>query len=231
LVRLIRQKRQQVKELVLGLPQIRQYAKSEVHGTLEVPSGLLGIRDIPAYWNYLKSRRFDPAEIETYWGVKGTCPGKDLQWRLWIPITDKFGRTVSWTTRSVGSEETAAQKYISASPEQEGMPHKHLLYAEQYAVNTIIIAEGPIDVWAIGPGAVATFGSTFTAQQIAKAAAYPIRVVCYDNEPEAQKQARSLCRDLSALPGITENVILESGDDPGSADEEEILELRKRFGL
>jgi hypothetical protein len=53
--------------------------------------------------------------------------------------------------------------------------------------------------------------------------------VCFDGEPEAQARARTLARTLSLYPGVTWNVKLESGEDPATADQEEIKELRKKF--
>lgn len=193
-----------------------------------MPSGLVGIRDIPAYWDFLVDRRFDPDEISEYWGVKGTLPGTQYQWRLWIPIQDVHGQVVSWTTRTIG-QDTEAQRYISANPEQEATPHKHLLYGAHRAVSTVVVVEGPTDVWAIGPGAVATFGTSFTPQQVSALSKYPVRIVCYDNEPLAQRQARKLCRELMAFPGTTENVVLETGSDPGDASDAELMELRSHY--
>src|SRR5690606_40342887 len=95
--------------------------------------------------------------------------------------------------------------------------------------HTIVIVEGPIDAWTIGPGAVATFGLSFSAEQKAAMSEFPRRVVCFDSEHLAQKQAKRLCEDLCLLPGVTENVVLESGKDPRSCDPDEVLELRKRY--
>jgi hypothetical protein len=59
---------------------------------------------------------------------------------------------------------------------------------------------------------------------------YPVRVVCFDKEEEAQQKAKKLCSLLQVYSGETYRVVL-SGDDPDSSDLDEITELRKRFGL
>jgi hypothetical protein len=57
---------------------------------------------------------------------------------------------------------------------------------------------------------------------------YPVRVVCFDNEQEAQKRATVLAKTLESLPGKTYNISLDAKD-PGCAHESEIKELRKQF--
>jgi hypothetical protein len=50
-----------------------------------------------------------------------------------------------------------------------------------------------------------------------------------DNDERAQAVGRRLASQLAGFPGETAVVRLESGTDPGSADPEEIAELRRRF--
>jgi hypothetical protein len=58
---------------------------------------------------------------------------------------------------------------------------------------------------------------------------FPVRVVCLDNEPEAQKRAGALAEQLKQLPGETYEVRIESGKDVAEADPAEVGEPRKRF--
>jgi DNA primase len=108
------------------------------------------------------------------------------------------------------------------------MPHKSLLYGEDLARKTIIINEGPTDAWAIGPGAVATLGTSYSLSQVSKMVEFEKRIVCFDNEPAAQARARKLCADLSAFPGSTENCILDA-DDAASASRKELKLLRQTY--
>lgn len=176
---------------------------------------------------YLISRGFNPTEIEKLWGISSTGMYGDFSWRIWIPIILN-GKTVSWTTRSVGNIKT---KYISAKPEQEIVNHKHLLYGEDYARHSIVVVEGPIDVWAVGPGAVAVMGLNYSQEQVARIAKYPIRTICFDQGKDAQLAASKLAEELSCLEGETHTIELESGSDPANADKKEIKMLRNRFLL
>ncbi len=193
-------------------------------GTLRLPTGIGDIG--PAHRAYLASRGFDPDEIERLWGVQGIGMVGRYRWRLFIPIHHQ-GRVVSWTTRSVQAH--AKQRYMSAAAKDEAIPHKELLYGADYARHAITIHEGPLDVLAVGKGAVATCGTGFTDHQLLAMAKYPVRVVCFDAGTAAQRRARELADMLSVFPGTTHNVQLESGDDPAEADRAEIQELRKAF--
>lgn len=187
-----------------------------------------GLSDLASpHANYLKGRGFDPKDLVSKWQIKSISVAPRLQWRIYIPIVYQ-GQVVSWTTRAIIDAE-GVLRYQSAAAYEETVNHKDLLYAEDLARNAIIICEGPLDVWKIGPGAVATFGTGYTKAQVNKMVRYPVRVVCFDAQKDAQDQARKLCRELEVFPGDTYNVVLDSAKDAGAASVEELQELRKKF--
>ncbi len=213
-------------EALTTLPQIDRdnaFLPQARRGKLVYPSGVGEL--LPAHQRYLKKRGFDVDRLQRLWGVKGIGLSAKLPWRIFLPITLEE-EVVSWTTRSIDKD--VPTRYVSASIEQESVHHKDLLYGEQYARHSIIICEGPFDVWAIGPGAVATFGTGYSQAQLLRMLDYPVRVVCYDNEREAQKRADRLVSELGAFPGITYNARLD-GKDPASSPKKNIRELRRRF--
>lgn len=194
-------------------------------GTYKPPAGVGPMG--PAHRAYLQRRGFDPDEIERLWGVQGTGQqGGPMAWRLYVPIYH-HGAAVSWTARSIKPNTT--QRWLSAAYEQEAVHHKDILYGADYCTHAAIIHEGPTDVWATGPGAVATCGTGYTTAQLKAMARYTVRVVCYDSSPAAQRRARELAGLLAPFPGTTHNVQLETGDDPADADPAEVEELRAAF--
>ena len=196
----------------------------ERRGTLKIPDGVTSLK--ASHRKYLQSRAFDPDEVERLWNVGGIGLAAHLAWRLFIPIYQDDDM-VSWTTRSI-SHQTNVLRYISAKPEDESVPLKHVLYGEQYARHAIIICEGPLDVWKIGPGAVATLGVGYSSYQFNRMITYPIRVVCFDNDKTGRERAWKLSNDLSGFPGETFNVTLKEGD-AGSASSSTVKKLRKMF--
>lgn len=194
-------------------------------GKLVVPKGL----DTPArqHWEYLERRGFDFDEVLNRWNIGGFTIHSRLPWRIYIPIHDRRGNQVSWTTRSISDDVKA--KYITASVEEEALSHKRVLYGAHHALHCVIVVEGPLDAWAIGPGAVATCGISFTREQIDLLGQYPMRIVCFDSERMAQRRADHLCAQLSQFPGVTERIVLETGSDPASASKQEIAQIRSTF--
>jgi hypothetical protein len=182
---------------------------------------LLPLEFSPAHRKYVRQRGFDPEELVRLWQVSAIAIAPKIQWRLFIPVI-WHNEYVSWTTRTIGDKEP---RYISAAPQQETIPHKHVLYGGDFVRHAVIVHEGPLDVWATGPGAVATFGVGFTPEQVLWLSQIPQRFVCFDSEPAAQLRAQQLCDQLAGFPGQTANVLLDAKD-PASATAKELEELR-----
>lgn len=213
-----------IKELLGDVVQGVEDDKPQVRGKLIFPPGVgpLGAPHV----EYLSGRGFDPIKLYSLWEVKGIgYEGGNLAWRLFIPIIFR-GETVSWTTRTV-IPDPSIPRYRSARPDQEKIHHKDLLYGEDFCRHAIVVCEGVTDVWRIGPGAVATFGTTVTAAQKFRIAKYPVRIYCFDNEPEARRRSKALANELAIFPGETYNLSLSSGKDPGDASEDDIAQIRK----
>jgi len=191
-------------------------------GRYRCPKGLQALTG--PYRRYLQDRGLNPRVIEDIWGLRATGLRGPLSWRLWIPV-ELGGRPVTWTTRAIG--EGVEPRYRAADPGDEDVPLKHTLYGADYAGPAVIVVEGMVDVWSIGPGAVGLFGTKYSPQQVALLGRYPVRTICLDGD--AQKQGRRLASELEAMPGQTNLVELESGNDPNEAEESELMELRRRF--
>ncbi len=193
---------------ILG-DQILHRRKTETShtGRLRLPGGRCDL--MPVHLRYLERRGLNGPLLARVWGLQGIgIDGWELAWRIFIPIHQK-GEVVSWTTRSVGQR--GASKYITAKFEDSSVPIKDVLFGVDYARNAIIICEGPFDVFKIGPGAVATLGTSYSNDQMYAISKFPVRAVCFDNEPAAQKRARKLCNKLASVAGRTENVVCKTG--------------------
>ncbi len=192
-------------------------------GAVSLPSGLQALNG--PHRRYLEGRGFDPDRLARLWGLRGIGLAANLSWRIWIPI-QRDGETVSWTTRSIGSE---GRRYINARPEEEKVPAREMLYGQDYCRHAVVVCEGPTDVWRLGPGAVATMGLGYSRRQAELIGAHPTRAICFDADPGARRRARRLAAELSPLPGETHVVELESGPDVAEADQEEVDQIRREF--
>ena len=213
---------QDVTKLLEGVTVTRTERKEKPTGVYRAPHGL-GPPQL-AHIQYLKKRGFNPEEIISLWGLRGTdWKSNDIPWRLFIPIVHR-GNTVSWTSRAIGKD--VRPKYYSAAEVNENIPHKSLLYGMDFVRDTCIVVEGPTDVWNIGPGAVGTFGLSYCPAQVSAISKVPNRYIAFDNSIQAQKVARKLSRDLSIFTGNTYLMEIDA-DDPGSASRSEVQKVRE----
>lgn len=214
----------EVRSLIGDADALPRTDDTRKRGRLRLPDGLGPL--LPAHDDYLRGRGFDPRELERLWGIRGIGPAAKLAWRIFIPITQD-GRTVSWTTRKIAAGDD--RKYWNASPDQEEISAKQVLFGADRAGHSVTVHEGYLDAVAVGPGALGTGGLVVTRSQLLAIVSFPRRAICFDSEPDAQRRAEKLCRDLEPFPGVTINVVLETGKDAAEADKKEIKKLRRRF--
>lgn len=168
---------------------------------------------------YLEGRGFDPEKLEKKWRLKQTGPVSFLDKipygnRIIIPIR-WGGELVSFQTRDITGK--AEQRYLACPMRREVIHHKHIVYGKEEKWSkhpALIVVEGVVDVWKLGSSAVATFGTSFTMEQVLALAKIHDRFfIVYDNEPQAQQQARKLAVKLKALG---KKVFIETvNTDPG----------------
>lgn len=218
-------------QVVPLLKQLDRTPEQEVQhtGKLKLPKAVGPLQK--PHVAYLRERGFKVKEIAPLWKLQGINHlGGRLAWRLFIPVYFR-GKVVTWTTRSIASGiNPEPLRYVTATSEESDLPRNQLLYGLDMAKWAIAITEGPIDAWAIGPGAVATLGTNYSQQQVALMAKFPVRAICFDNEPEAQLRARKLVDQLCSYPGHTLNIVFDAKD-PASAPKADIEVVRKQLGL
>lgn len=136
---------------------------------VQPPGPVFNLADLPPYHQaceYLASRGFDPVYLGKTYGV-GYCveatfwPARN---RIFIPLYDG-GDLRGYQMRYVGEPpDKRTPKYWSCP----NMDRKLLLYNLDVAVNyeTVVLVEGPMDAWSVGPMAFASWGFPPTALQI-----------------------------------------------------------------
>ena len=210
-----------VYELVRSVRKTGAADDYQVTGKYKEPDGLEPLGKV--HKKYLNGRGFDLEQLSRLWQVDtGTLLRPPLSWRVFIPVVQQ-GRRVTWTTRSLVNE---GIRYLHAGPEDEGVPIKHTLYGSDYAMNSVVVCEGPTDVWRLGPGAVALYGLSWTDQQVNLLLNYHQCFVCFDNEVKAQKRAKQLCGQLESR-GTSSCILQIDADDLGSASKKEIKAIRR----
>ena len=174
---------------------------------------------------YLSKRGFDPDYLEREWGLLQTGPVSFLDKiaygnRILIPI-NWGGKVVSFQSRDI--TERSDRKYLACPMRRETIHHKNILYGKPECwgeFKSIIIVEGVTDVWRFGPRAVATFGIEFKTEQVRQLKSLGERFfIVFDNEPQAQGQARLLAAKLRAF---RKEVYIETVEsDPGGMKQDD----------
>lgn len=207
----------------------RSYVKKLPKGKKEfkLPSGIVELTS--RHKKYLRSRGYDPFELEEVWGIQSTSPTSTLDkisyaYRVLFPFNWN-GQLVSFDTRDVTGKQK--DRYKACPKERERVEHKHILYGNQEAWgSTGIIVEGPTDVLRMGEHSAATSGIRFTFQQVRIIAnTFKRAPVVFDDEPQAQRQAKKLVAELKFRGVDSWNVKIKG--DPGNLSPREAKELRK----
>jgi hypothetical protein len=210
----------QATEYLVNVLCEKQYQDDKPRGILKLPQNCSPLGTPQRC--YLRGRGFNPDELESQWALLGTSNGSNYPWRIVIPII-RHAQIVSWTARACSDDNP--KRYITARHDEESFPAKHWLYGLDHVRHAVIVCEGPTDVWRVGPGAVCTFGLSYSREQVLLLSKIPKRVIVFDSEPAAQRKAKRLVNDLVPFPGHTHLIELDSKD-PGSARPDEICKLR-----
>jgi hypothetical protein len=166
--------------------------------------------------------------------------GCDLKFRIVIPVFIN-GLMVTYHTLDVTGKQTP--KYLGCPIEKSILALKSTVYNIDNVLNTVLIVEGPTDVWRMGSGSVCTWGLQFTAEQVNLLISKKLKraFVMFDGEDiedphyeikhaVALRKADELAWALKS--GIQEvNVLEMSFGDPGSLSDEMATHLRKELGL
>lgn len=190
----------------------------------------------PAHRRYLEGRGFDPVDLEFHHGIQYTLmdrwEGIDTSYRVIIPVYDLDGSVVAWQGRAISKEQEL--RYIFPPVEKCVKHYKHTLYGAEACRNLrrVVVCEGVFDQWRLGPGSVATFGTSLTREQVNLLANWEEVVFLFDPEETAQAHAREYARDLAALGRRVEVCAAEFGTDrngeprdPGDLTREEAREV------
>jgi hypothetical protein len=179
---------------------------------------------------YLKNRNFDPDYIVEKYKITGTGPmeewkGKNYQLRIIIPIIEN-GKIISFQGRDITNKQEL--RYKGCPIELSVKNYKHTLYNLDNCPGTSIrLVEGITDVWRMGDGYAATFGTSISDYQLATLSRYKNIVFLFDPETEAQEKARKGAEKLAAIGENVEMVELTTGCDPGDLTEDQAEKLRK----
>lgn len=181
---------------------------------------------------YLQDRNFDPDYLIKEYGITGTDPGETwngmlYELRLIIPIIYK-GQLVSFQGRDITDKQK--ERYKGCSIEESVINYKHILYNIDRALSDrVVVVEGMTDVWKMGDGFVASFGTIMTSSQIQSLSTFQKIFFLFDPDTQAQRQANKYACQLASMGRDVEVLNNLSGKDPGDMSEKEAEEIRREI--
>jgi len=129
-------------------------------------------------------------------------------------------------TGQVGKE---GKRYLPCPKEKEAEPHQTVLYGGDRVPpgGPVVIVEGIMDAWKLGPGAVGIHGQKCTPSQLLKLIRSGIRKAGVFLDPDAGESSEALCSVLSGA-GL-EVYEIRADTDPGDLPEEEARKIISTF--
>lgn len=194
---------------------------------LSWPIGAVSLRE--CHRAYLRGRKYDADKLEKVWKLRGTLGVGDYAWRIILPYFHN-GAFVSYQARDITRR--SSLRYRACSKEDEVIDHKKLLYGEQLVPSRrrIVVVEGGADAWRLGPGAVATSGTSITSAQLARIAKYKEIYLFLDSSDAI---ARENMQRIAATLCNTSHVEILTSDtkDPGEMKQKHADALMRDLGF
>lgn len=205
-------------------PEIIKKRKKSYAKNIELPLETIELQK--QHKMYLQNRNFDYTQLQKTWNIKGTLNTGPYSYRIIAPIYYK-NKLVSYQARDITDK--ASIKYKACKIKKEIIHHKHMCYGIDKIENKKgIIVEGITDVWRIGSGAICTFGTSYTPQQVQFIKNHLDTIfILYDfREKQAKEKATKLCCDLSLFCSV-EIIELDVEGDPGNMSQKDADYLKK----
>jgi DNA primase len=176
--------------------------------------------------SFLENRKYEAQTVIKQYDLYATGPVGDYKHRLLIPVFFKK-RIVSFVGRDVTNQSKI--KYKNSSEQYSIKDVKQCLYNMDSVIqDKAVIVEGVFDTWRIGDGAIATFGTKYTREQLRLLKGLKRVFILYD--ADAIPTAHKLAYDLTTIVPQIEVLELSEGD-PDNLTEKDVRALRKDLNL
>lgn len=200
----------------------------------ELPCGTIHIEHSKldkAFVYLTKDRGFNPGIIEQY-NLQRTHSVGPCKSRIIVPYYMN-DRLVTWQARDFTDKQEPP--YLACPKKDAVFDVKETLYAIDKAreFDTVIVVEGIMDAMNMGPGAIATSGTSWTMEQVLLLAEWQRRVILFDaDDPESLKHAESLQITVDGIAGESDILLMDNFDgDPGDLDLDTVNEIRDMYGF
>lgn len=178
----------------------------------------------PYHIKYLKDRNFDPKELDLMCDFYYCGPLGPWANRIIVPIY-QFNQLVTFTSIDISIDSKLRYKHLE---KEKSIVHcKNLLYGEEQVVdNTVMVVEGFFDRARIGMGAVCTFGTKLTQEQMKRLSKYRKVIVVFDGDDAGNINGKQISQDLAIFTEV-ELITLPDETDPDKLSDDDVNELKQ----
>jgi len=203
--------------------RVKKERKADASRDVKLPFGCGALR--PEHRRYLLQRNFSPKRLRNTFGIMGTGPVGDYKFRIIAPVyLDR--KLVSYQGRDITGK--AELRYKACKEENEAVHHKHTLYGIDLVPGRAgVVVEGITDVWRLGPGAVGTFGTSVTDEQLIMIyKRFDEIYLLFDPEDEmGMQRATEIVMNLQALGRTAMLIELDGVGDPAMLSDADAREM------
>lgn len=206
---------------------VSSYVPKEKHYQTKLKWPVGTLKTFPqTHLDYLTSRKYLPDTVIEKYNLLATGPIGNFNHRILIPVTMN-GRILSFVGRDITNKSSLPYKN---SPDTMCIkdPKRCLYNIDSVLQSKALVVEGIFDAWRIGDGAVATFGTKYTHEQLSILKNLKRVFVLYD--ADAISIAHKLAHDLSSIVHDVKVLELSEGD-PDNLTANDVLALRKEIGF
>ena len=166
--------------------------------------------------DFLLKRGLNPDFVIDHYKLKACGPAGKYKFRIIIPVF-VGGRLVTFTSRDITGKRT---KYMHCPSNKSIMPIKSTLYNIDRARDTVVLVEGVFDVFRLGDGSIASFGTELTKNQISLLLKKEIKNIFIMFDSDAIDKAKKVAATISTLFDHVEIIKLKEGDAANLSEED-----------
>ncbi len=178
--------------------------------------------------DYLRSRNFDPETLIKKYKLMPVWTVGTYRFRIIIPIFTNH-QMVSFTSMDILRQDDRP-KYMDCPISNCIVPVKECLYGIDSVKDKAVLYEGITGVWNFGDGALASFTSNLSQQQILLLVKKKIKKVFVIFDEDAEEKGKKMAIQLSGVIPSVEQICFKSID-PKDISPDEIIELKKDLGF
>jgi len=177
----------------------------------------------PQHAGYLQERGFDYKALNDMYNLHYCGPISAWANRIIVPVIKNY-RLITFTSADISDDSHLRYKHLSEEKSIISVKH-HLFGLEHTDGHSVIVVEGLFDLFRIGEGCVATFGTKVTPDQKLLLSKFNVVKILFDGDAAGRLNGAKLADELAPFCDVR-LFELPMGTDPDTMSPEDIEVVR-----